>query len=192
MRIRKRGKRLVFLREITEILDDGEQFLANERKGFLHHDHVGIVADVAGGRTEVNDRARIRAKIAVRVNVSHNVVAELLFVSARYSVVDIVDMRFEFSDLRVRDVEAHCLFCFRKRDPKLSPGGEFHIGGEKILHFGAGISAGKCAFITVGCHVYLPFHFLYLKCFKLIVRKVFPQQRASRRDKRSALPLPRP
>ena len=55
---------LILFREIIQAFHAGQKQFADAQKPFFHNDEVGIVADVAGGRAEVDNGLRRRADVA--------------------------------------------------------------------------------------------------------------------------------
>jgi hypothetical protein len=127
MRKRERGLVLLFRGKIGKDADHGDKTVADEPQSLRHHDEVGVVAHIARGRAEMDDRFRLRALDAVGVNVRHHVVADDLFPRLGDLVVDIVLMRFHFGDLLIRDGQAELLLRFRQRNPEAAPGAEFPV-----------------------------------------------------------------
>ena len=75
----------------------------------------------------MNYRLRLRALVAVRVDVRHNVVAELLLVRLGGVVVDVVTVRLELRYLLVGYVETRLLLGSREGNPELSERAELHV-----------------------------------------------------------------
>ena len=55
------------------------------------------------------------------------IVAQLLFVCGSRFIINVVNMRFHFRNLRVGDIDAERLFRACKCDPQTAEGGKFHI-----------------------------------------------------------------
>ena len=81
-----------------------------------------------------------RRRVAVRLDVRHYVVPHLALVLLRLAIVDIVDVRFQFVYLRLRDRQPELHFGLRKGDPKPSPKTEALFVAEVFLHFTAGVT----------------------------------------------------
>ncbi len=122
------GQRLVFIRELCKIADDRDQLVAHQTQTLGHDDDVGVVADIAGGSAEVNDALCVRALHAVGVDMAHHIMAHQLFALGGDLVVDVVGVRLQLVDLRLRDGETEFHFRFGKGDPELAPGPEFFVG----------------------------------------------------------------
>ena len=157
MRIRERRYALVFLREVRNGAYRREQFALDKQHRAALYDHVRVVADVAGGRAEVDYPLRGRARFAVGVDVRHDVVTHFLFLRGGEVVIDIVDMRLHFRDLRVGNIQPELLFALRESDPELAPGGELLVIREDALHFVPRVSLAERAFV-VFVHIHFPFH----------------------------------
>ena len=82
----------------------------------------------------MNNRHGLRANVAVCVNVSHNIVAQFALILFRRVVIYVVNMRFKFGNLFVRDVETEFFLTFRKCNPEFAPGGKLGVIGENLFH----------------------------------------------------------
>lgn len=71
----KSGEVFVFLGEGFEIGEDIDSFCEYDFEAFAEEDEVGVVPDVAGCGTEVDNRQCFRCDFAVGVDVGHDVVA---------------------------------------------------------------------------------------------------------------------
>ena len=125
--VRKRRHILILHRELTELVDDIDELLMYELETLPHDDDIGVVADIAGGRTEVNDALRVRALYAVCVHMAHDIVTHFLLTCLRNLVVDLILMCLQLIDLLLRDVEAQLMLRLCQCDPELSPGPELVV-----------------------------------------------------------------
>ncbi len=82
----------------------------------------------------MNDALCAWALHTVGVHVAHYVVAHQLFTRFGDLVIDVVRVRFQLSDLLVRNRQTQFLFAFGKRNPKLAPSAEFKVGRENVFH----------------------------------------------------------
>ena len=93
--------------------------------------------------------AVIRASLTVGENVCHNVVAGDALSCLSSSVVDIVDMLLKLLYLSLSNRQTQFHFSSCQSDPEFSPGSEFLISGEDILHLLACVSCTEGAFIAL-------------------------------------------
>ena len=149
MSISKARKVLVLVSELSQVVHNVYELSADDPESVAHDDNVGVISDIAGSSTEVDDTCCIRTNLTVCENVSHNIMACDLFAFSRHFIVYIVDMLFEllYLCLGYRQTKFHFSSC--ESDPELSPGGEFFIRRENILHFLACITCTEWAFIAV-------------------------------------------
>ena len=82
---------------------------------------------------------RVRALLAVGVNVAHDVVADQLLPGLGHIVIDSLGVGLQLVDLLLGHVEPQLALRLGQGDPQLPPGSEFVVVGEKILHLFAGI-----------------------------------------------------
>ena len=125
--IRKCRHILILHREPTELIDDVHELLMHELETLPHDDDIGVVADIAGGRTEVDDALRIRALYTVSVHMAHNIVTHFLLTCLRNLVVDLILMCLQLIDLLLCDVETQLMLRLCQCDPELSPGTELVV-----------------------------------------------------------------
>ena len=124
--------------------------LAQDQVGGVPQDKkVGVVPHVAAGGTQVDDGLRVRALLAVGVDVAHNVVADQLFPGLRHVVVHVVRVGLQLMDLLLGDVQAQLALGLRQGDPQLPPGAELIVVGEEVLHLPAGVAGGQGRGIAV-------------------------------------------
>ncbi len=135
--------------EIADGLDTGHKRAPYFDKSLLHLNDVGVVANVAACRAEMNNWLGIRTNFAVGKNVRHNVVADLPFPCLGKIVIDVVDMRLHFVNLRVRDRDTKLLFRLGKRNPEPAPGAELKIRREDVFHPLACISFTKRRYVVI-------------------------------------------
>ena len=143
VRIAQRRQCLVFQRKVTQIFHHAAELPSHQRQRVLEDNHIGVVPHVAGGGAEMNDRARLGALLAPRVDVRHHVMAQFFLIRRRLVIVHVGGVGAQFVQLLVRDVQPRLLFRFGKGDPERAPGGEFFIRGKEILHLPGGVSGGK-------------------------------------------------
>ena len=125
--VRERRHILILHRELTELVDDIDELLMYELETLPHDDDIGVVADIAGGRTEVDDALRVRALYAVRIHMAHNIVTNLLLTCLCHLIIDLILMCLQLIDLLLRDVEAQLMLRLCQCDPELSPGTELVV-----------------------------------------------------------------
>jgi hypothetical protein len=98
------GMSLYSMAKAAELGQHADQLFAHEREALAHHEDVGVVADIAAGDAQMDDARRLRALLAVGVDMAHHVVAHELFARGGDLVVDVVRVRLELRDHIGRDV----------------------------------------------------------------------------------------
>ena len=81
---------LILLREVCELRDDIQKFAAHYAEPFRHEDDVRVIAHVTAGRTEVDNALCARALLAVRVDMTHHIVAHFALSRLCDFVVDVL------------------------------------------------------------------------------------------------------
>ena len=140
------GHSLVLIGKFSELRNYLYQLSLYHLHSVAHDDNVGVVANVAG-----SSAGRLGSRLAEGVNVRHNVVANYLFARGGYLVVDIINISLKLIYLLLSYGQAKLHLSSCKRHPKLSPGSEFLIRRENILHFLAGVASAERAFVRI-CH----------------------------------------
>ena len=144
------GHVLVLLGKTGQLGQYADELFADELQTLTHHDDVGVVADIAAGRAQMDDALGFRALHPVSVHMRHHVVAHLLFLFARHIVVDVVHMGFQLLHHFGGDVgQALLHLCAGQRHPQAAPGAELVVIREDVLHLIGGVTGGKRADIAV-------------------------------------------
>ena len=131
---------LVLVSELGEGVDASNQLLADDLHRLLDLDEVGVVADVAGGGTEMDDGHGLGDLLAPGVDVSHDIVAQELLLLGSALVVDVVDVGLHLLDLLVGDIETKLLLGSSESDPELSPCRELLGRRPDVRHLLGGIT----------------------------------------------------
>jgi hypothetical protein len=87
-------KVLVLVGKLGETLDHNGKLGKDDVAGVAEENEVGIVGDVAGGGSEVNDGGGGRGVETENVDVSHNVVATLLLLDSSLLHLSLVKVLF--------------------------------------------------------------------------------------------------
>ena len=111
------GKSAIFFCEFGEPVDNDDEAIANHAKSFAIENTVAVVGDEATSGSQVDDCASVRADVAVSMDMGHDVVSEFFFVCGGGFEVDIVEMSFEFVDLRLAYWQSELMLGFGERDP---------------------------------------------------------------------------
>ena len=148
------GRFFVFFRKISEPRHDRRYFVAHHRERFAVYDDVGVVGDVAAGSAEVYDRRRLRTRDAVGINVRHDVVSDESFALGGKLEVYVVEVRFEFLYLLVRDIEPQSLLPLGEFQPKPAEEPYPVRFRERGAHFARGVTSYKriIVYAVIGVH----------------------------------------
>ncbi len=113
----------VFGGEGCESIDDARELLSDETERLADLDEVGVADDVLGGGSEVNDGAGGWGGVTKGMDVGHDVVAELGFVTGGGVEVDVVEVIADVGDLVLGDVEAEFALGLGEGEPEAAPEG---------------------------------------------------------------------
>ena len=141
---------LVLVGKFGQQSHHAHQLLLHQRKTFLHHQHVGVIAHIAAGGAQMDDALGVGALQAIGVHMAHHVVAAFLFPADGILIVDVVLVGFQLGNLLVGDVQAIGFFGLGQSNPQPAPGAELVVLREDVLHLGGGITGleGRDVFIV--------------------------------------------
>ena len=105
----KSGKRLVAIREAGKLRHNVHQLLLHQLQCLRHKDQIGVVADIAGRRTQMNDALCLRTLLTVGIYMRHHIMANLFLTGLCHIIVDVILMSLQFSDLLIRDRQSQFL-----------------------------------------------------------------------------------
>ena len=83
------------------------------------------------------------------VDVSHDIVAQTVFVAQGGVVVNIVQMETHLVQLLLCDGDSQLRLTFRQSQPEPTPGTEFFIVGKQFPHLRPGVPDAKRAFVNI-------------------------------------------
>ena len=104
-----------------QLVDNLYQAATNQNQAFFNLNQFRIVRDETTRRAEMYNRPRIRTLVAPRMDMSHDVVPQLAFVTVCGVEIDVVNVRPHFRELRVGDVQSEFLLRFGQRNPEPPP-----------------------------------------------------------------------
>ena len=149
MRIGQTRQVAVLFCKIRKVFHNLRGFFQDNAGSLPQDDHIRIIADIAGGCTQMDNCLRFRALLAVRINMRHHVVAHFALAGFRNFVIDVVAVRFQFRNLLLGDIQTQRTLRLCQRDPQTAPGAEFEVIGKHRLHFVTCIAGGKRRNITI-------------------------------------------
>ena len=82
---------------------------------------IGIADDVLRGRSEVDDSECIRRRLSVRMDMCHDIVAELLLVRSRGFEIDVLEGITKLTHLIRGDFKTELVLRFGQRKPDPTP-----------------------------------------------------------------------
>ena len=133
----------VFGGELREVVDQVQQFRAQDLHAVAHLDQLGVVRHETARRAEVDDAFRLRADLAERADVAHHVGPHFRLDPLRLLEIDVVEVRAHFVQLFIGDRQSERLFALGEREPETPPGGVFPLGREIVAHFLACVTSGQ-------------------------------------------------
>ena len=107
--------------EPAELIDTVDKLLTNKLETLTHDDDIGVITNIAGSSTQVDDPLCCRALNAISINMTHYVVANLFLTGFRNFVVDIILMCLKFINLLFCNVKTQLMLSLSERYPELSP-----------------------------------------------------------------------
>ena len=171
------GHGLILPGELGQAVDNPHQLVLHQLQALPHEDHVGVVAHIAAGGTQVDDGHGLGAQLAIGVDMGHHVVAQLLLPLGGLGIVDVGEMGLQFIHLLLGHGQTQLHLRPGQGHPQPPPGGELLVRGEQIQHLVAGIAGGKGALISIGRHS--------LDLFLSDFRRALPCVRPAPRRKRA-------
>ena len=151
----QRRQAAILFGEFAEPVDQAGELAGDDPQAVAHQDQVGVVADIATGRAEVNDRRRLGRRIAEGMDMGHHIVAELRLVLAGLVVIDVVEVLGHLVDLRLRDRKPQLLFRLGQFQPDPPPGPEFPRRPKQLGHFPRRVPLDQRTCINaIVCHNY--------------------------------------
>ena len=152
----KGRQRFVVIGKFCKLAHQLHKLCLYKLQSLCHYYDIGVVADVARGRSEMDYSLCGRAVCAELMDMSHDIVPYLFFFLFGILIVDIIDICTHFSQLLIGYMESQLLFRFCQRDPQPAPRCKLFIRGKQILHFPARISRAKRTLIGAVIHKLKP------------------------------------
>ena len=109
-------------------VEDADQLIPNQDQALPHQYNVCVVPHIAACGAQMDDGHRLGALCAVGVNMSHDVVAQLLLFFRRHLVVDIVYVGLQLLHLLLRNRQTKLHLRPRKSHPQPAPGRKLFVG----------------------------------------------------------------
>ena len=91
----------------------------------------------------MDDRRRRRAACCEGVDMGHYIMAQFPFLFRGHVIIDIIQMKAHFLQLRIRDGDAKLLLTFRQSQPQSAPCGELPVVRKDLLHLFSGIAGAE-------------------------------------------------
>ncbi len=86
---------LIFIGKLRNRSNCINKLFLYKEKCFLHCDNICIITNIAACCTKMNDSLCIRALLTICMNMTHNIVAEFLFIFLCHLIVNIICMCFK-------------------------------------------------------------------------------------------------
>ena len=113
--------------KIFQFCNNIDQFLSDNVKRFTHNDHICIVANITGCRTQMDNPLCLRALLSVSINMRHDIMTNLFLTLLGYIIINIILSSFQLRNLLICNVKTEFLLCFSQSDPKSSPCLKLHL-----------------------------------------------------------------
>ena len=149
MRIAQGGQGFGPVGKGREISHDLQQLAPEIAERVPVENQVRVVRHIAGGGAEMDDAGGFGRRLAVGIDMRHDIMADLLFPGGGHVKIDVLLMGLQRLHLGGRDGQPQLAFGPGQLGPEPAPGADPGAGGEKLQHIGAGIAGGEGGFILV-------------------------------------------
>ena len=116
-------------------------FLRTSLKSLGHNDNIGVISNITGSCTQMDDSFCLRTLLHhthKRGTLHHD---EPYFLAVFcHIIIDVLCMGLQLIDLLLGDGQSQLFLSLCQCNPQFSPGLEFHILGENVLHLLTGIT----------------------------------------------------
>ena len=134
MRVADGGQRLVLIGKVAQGGYRLAKPLAQVDKPVTVEDQVCVIGDIAARCAEVDDARSVGRRLAVGVDMRHDIVAHLALPCSDTIVIDIIDMRFKRRHLLLGHRQPQLMLASGKLCPQPAPCAIAHIGRKQMLH----------------------------------------------------------
>ena len=125
---------LIGAREAGKTRDHIDDLAPHQGKRISHDNQIGVIANIAAGRAEVDNSLCLRTLQAIGIDMAHHVMPHKLLPGLGILIIDVILMGLQLIDLLLRNIQSQLFLGLSQRDPQLSPCAELLILGEQVLH----------------------------------------------------------
>jgi len=145
---------LVLATESGQVGNDIHQALLNELQTLFLEKQIGVAADKLRSCAEMDNRLGSGALETIGIDMSHDIVADLLFLGRGHLEIDIRGMGPQFIEHSAgNDIgKTHFMLGLGQGDPAAAPGFKLGAFGKKLLHLAAGVAADQGLLIDITIH----------------------------------------
>mmetsp|Transcript_41735 Transcript_41735/g.81808 ORF Transcript_41735/g.81808 Transcript_41735/m.81808 type:complete len:366 (+) Transcript_41735:613-1710(+) len=147
MRKPKRREILVLYGKLPHSGEHTQNFTPNDSQRLPNLKQVRVIPHVTTGGPQVNNGHGRGCRIAISVDVSHDVMSEPCLVTIGHIQVNVVDVRGHLADLFVSNVDTQFLFSGGEGQPEFAPRGKLHCRRPYVRHFLRGVSFDERMFV---------------------------------------------
>ena len=134
MRVADGGQRLVLIGKVAQGGYRLAKPLAQVDKPVTVEDQVCVIGDIAARCAEVDDARSVGRRLAVGVDVRHDIMAHFTLPCGNDIIIDIIDMSFKLLHLLLGHRQPQLMLASGKLRPQSAPCAVAHIGRKQVLH----------------------------------------------------------
>ena len=137
---------LILISKLSKLSNYINQLLLNQLQCLTHNDNIGIITNIAGSGTQMDDTSSLWTQLAICINMAHNIMTHQLLTSLSYIIINLINMSLHLINLFLADNRLSILrkaklhLCLCQSNPELSPGSKLLILRENVLHLLASIT----------------------------------------------------
>ena len=111
----------IFLGKSGQICHDAQQLLTEIAQSLPIENEVGVVRHIAAGSTQMDDSCRRGSNLAIGIDVSHDIMANLLLPRRGAGEVNVLNVVFQLCHLLRCDRQAQLMLRAGQRHPEPAP-----------------------------------------------------------------------
>ena len=82
----------VFVSKFCQLCHHVDEFFADQSQAFGHDDQIGVITNIAGGCSQMDDALCLRALLSIGIYVGHDIMAHQTLALLCYFIVDVLRM----------------------------------------------------------------------------------------------------
>ena len=134
MRVADGGERLVLFGKVAQCAYGINKPLAQVHEPVTVEDQVCVIGDIAARCAEVDDARSIGRRLAVGVDVRHDIMAHFTLPCGNDIIINIIDMSLKLCHLLLGHRQPQLMLASGKLRPQSAPCAVAHVGRKQMLH----------------------------------------------------------